>query len=371
MQLTLYVIALLIIIVKLGVVILVSRTLIIIMPFIKMDPLLDMFDELICNVLVDNVTNDMGKRKLRFSYPKNWERKKHSAHSATFSQPSTTSPPSAAPATSQPPATFPPPTSSQPPTTSHDQLLSTAQPPISSHDQPPTTSPPSAAPATSQPPATFPPPTSSQSPTTSHDQLLSTAQPPISSHDQPPTTSPPSATPATSQPPATLPPLISSQLPATSQPPTTLSQPLTSTFGELKASVSCMDLADWTMLPRDEQLKICKFDYSKHQPSIVCCVEVQSSLEWTLYVRSVRIEASNISALSIVPAKVFTVGDIQNLLHAIDGCVICSGNEYDTFAPLVDARSGILRDISGMLCMYMYKSIFKSGASNNSVNRWV
>ena len=205
----------------------------------------------------------MGKRKLRFSYPKNWERKKHSAgHSVALSQPSTTS---------------------QPPATTH----------------------------------------------------------PTTSHDQPPITSPPPATPATSQPPATLP------SPTTSQPSTTSSQPLTTTIGELKASVSCTNLGDWTVLSRDERLQICKFDYSNHQPSIVCCVEVQSSLEWTLYVRSVRIEASNISSLSIIPAKFFTISDVQNLLHAIDGCVICPANEYDTFAPLINARNGVLKDISG------------------------
>ena len=204
---------------------------------------------------------------------------------------------------------------------------------------------------TSQPPVSAQPATSQ--PTTSQP----TTSQPATSHDQPPTTSPPPATPATSQLPATLPPPTTSQPPATSQPPTTLSQPLITTIGELKAGVTCTSLGDWTVLSRDEQLQICKFDYSNHQPSIVCCVEVQSSLEWTLYVRSVRIEASNISSLSIIPIKVFTISDVQNLLHAIDECVICPANEYGTFAPLIDARNGVLKDISGRLSsitVYMF-----------------
>ena len=289
----------------------------------------------------------MGKRKLRFSHPKNWERKKHSArHSVAPSQPSTTS---------QPPDTAQP-------ATSHDQPPDTAQP-TTSHDQPPITSPSPATPATSQPPAILPPSISSQSPVTFDNQWSTTSQPPATSLDQLPTTSPPPATPATSQPPAALPLPTSSQPPATSQPPTTLSQPLTTTIGELKTRLSCRNLGDWAVLSRDERLQICKFDHSNRLPSIVCCVEVQSNLEWTLYVRSVRIEASNVSSLSIIPTKVGTVTDVQNLLHAIDGCVICPANEYDTFAPLIDAHNGILKDLSGKLVLLLYK---KSGVSNNS-----
>ena len=53
-------------------------------------------------------------------------------------------------------------------------------------------------------------------------------------------------------------------------------------------------------------------------------------------------------SFSLLPVKVGAADDVQIILHAIDDCVICPGNEYVTFAPLMDAHNGILTDASGM-----------------------
>ena len=78
-------------------------------------------------------------------------------------------------------------------------------------------------------------------------------------------------------------------------------------------------------------------------------VEILSNFDWVLYVHSVRIEAVSIPQLSLLPRKVNIVGDVLQILKAVDDCVICPANEYATFAPLMDTgHSRVLVDASGM-----------------------
>ena len=58
-------------------------------------------------------------------------------------------------------------------------------------------------------------------------------------------------------------------------------------------------------------------------------------------------ETSNIPSFSLLPVKVCAASDVQMILRAVDDCVICPGNEYVTFAPLMEAHNGVLRDASG------------------------
>ena len=77
-------------------------------------------------------------------------------------------------------------------------------------------------------------------------------------------------------------------------------------------------------------------------------LEILPNFEWVLYVHSIRMETSNLPSFSLLPVKVGAAGDVQIILLAIDDCVICPGNEYMTFAPLMDAHNGVLTDVSGM-----------------------
>ena len=127
----------------------------------------------------------MGRRKMRFTHPKNWERKKY----AKISSPQQ------------------PTTSAQCPTTSEHQTASAHQPPLRSSPQQPTAS------------AHQPPLRSPQQPTTSAHQppLRSSLQQPTASAHQPPLRSPQQPTTSAHQPPLRSPP----QQPTTSahQPP--------------------------------------------------------------------------------------------------------------------------------------------------------
>ena len=105
---------------------------------------------------------------------------------------------------------------------------------------------------------------------------------------------------------------------------------------------------NWTVLSRVDPVQICKFDYSGHHPLVSCVVEISAGLEWIIYLRSVRIETNNIPSLSLLPAKVCNSENVWKVLQAIDECLICPGNEYATFAPVLDRHNGVRKDISGM-----------------------
>ena len=117
----------------------------------------------------------MGRRKMRFTHPKNWERKKY----AKISSPQQ------------------PITSAQCPTTSEHQTASAHQPPLRSSPQQPTAS-------AHQPPLRSP----LQQPTTSAHQppLRSSPQQPTASAHQPPLRSPQQPTTSAHQPPLRSPP---------------------------------------------------------------------------------------------------------------------------------------------------------------------
>ena len=262
----------------------------------------------------------MGKQKSRFTHPKNWERKKYAKLRILASQ--TTSLP-------------------QQLTTSPQQLATPAHEP-GTHTLLPVTST-QLLTASPQQPATPAQKTGTRTllPITST-QLLTT------SPQQP-------ATPAYEAGTRTLLPITSTQLLTTSPYQSTtaaqLSFPASQESVQQTLTIEALRIGlpneNWTILPRADSFQICKFS-SSHQPSVLCHVDISSNSEWRLYVHSVQIEKSSIPTLSQLPTKVSASSDLQKILLAVDSLIICPGNEYITFAPIIDSHNGILRDKSGM-----------------------
>ena len=92
---------------------------------------------------------------------------------------------------------------------------------------------------------------------------------------------------------------------------------------------------------------MCLHADSSTQPVVVSSLQISRSLNWTIYVHSVRLEASTVPALSNLPSTICCVSDVLNILSAINNSTICQGNEYDTYATVVEARNGTLRDSQG------------------------
>ena len=95
------------------------------------------------------------------------------------------------------------------------------------------------------------------------------------------------------------------------------------------------------------------FDHDKAQPVVISTLEVSASLKWTLHVHSVRIEASSMPMLSILPTSIESASGVVRTLSAVNNSQFCQGNEFEKFADVIVARNGSLRDSQGMY-MYMY-----------------
>ena len=164
----------------------------------------------------------MGRQKMSFTHPKNWERKKY----AKISPPQQ------------------PTTSAQCPTTSEHQTASAHQPHLRSSPQQPTT-------LAHQPPLRSP----MQQPTASAYQppLRSPPQQPTTSAHQPPLRSPPQQPTASAE---------QALLQSSHQSPASAQQSLT--LQGIRTGLLSVNTGNWTVLSRAEPLQICKFDCSPH-----------------------------------------------------------------------------------------------------------
>ena len=105
----------------------------------------------------------------------------------------------------------------------------------------------------------------------------------------------------------------------------------------------------------DEQnIKICCMDHTNVQPLVKSTVEVTRSMQWTLYVHSVRIEVDKVSTL---PER---ISDVKRILTYIDSCELCPGNEVDKFTPVLNSNGGDLRDSSGEIIAFQDGKVIRN-----------
>lgn len=80
-------------------------------------------------------------------------------------------------------------------------------------------------------------------------------------------------------------------------------------------------------------------------------VTINADMSWEASVQGHKLLSSCDVFLSL-PQVVRTVSDIKTVLHYVDSCSICMGNDDKKFEPLVSSRKGNFMNSSGMLCMF-------------------
>ena len=79
-------------------------------------------------------------------------------------------------------------------------------------------------------------------------------------------------------------------------------------------------------------------------------VTINPDMSWEASVQGHKLLPS-CGVFSSLPQVVRTVSDIKTVLHYVDSCCICVGNDDEKFEPLVSSRKGNFMDSSGMLCL--------------------
>ena len=78
-------------------------------------------------------------------------------------------------------------------------------------------------------------------------------------------------------------------------------------------------------------------------------VTIKENFEWMLTVGDHLLERGNSEALTALPSLLDSVGTVVNLLETLDAGRVCAGNPDEKFFALMDARKGVIKDVSGML----------------------
>ena len=81
-------------------------------------------------------------------------------------------------------------------------------------------------------------------------------------------------------------------------------------------------------------------------------VTINTNMSWEASVQSHKL-LSSCDVFSSLPQVVQTVSDMKTVLHYVDSCAICIGNNDEKFEPLVSSRKGNFMDSSGMyICLH-------------------
>ena len=77
-------------------------------------------------------------------------------------------------------------------------------------------------------------------------------------------------------------------------------------------------------------------------------VAIRETFTWTLTVADHPLERGDSEALAGIPPVIDSPYGVVNLLKTLDASKICTGNPDDKFVELIDARKGVIKDVSGM-----------------------
>ncbi len=112
----------------------------------------------------------------------------------------------------------------------------------------------------------------------------------------------------------------------------------------LHAELKTIDLGQWCLMPLlDDKLQVCKFDRQAAIPSPVISVTTTEDLRWTVYVPSLTSNILNSSdVLKNLPSTFSEKDRLLQLLHSIDHCKFCVGNDYEKYLKVIEAHKGIV-----------------------------
>ena len=131
---------------------------------------------------------------------------------------------------------------------------------------------------------------------------------------------------------------------------------------QLSLDQLCCDLESqilpmWIYLrnPNDTKVQVCKMDSScrGRPPKVVVCLEIEESMEWTIYVWSKKLDPSSYPMLRTHPLKIRCVNDVLSILKTVDGSTICMGNNDEKDDPIVNGHKGIFNDAMGKATYYV------------------
>ena len=107
------------------------------------------------------------------------------------------------------------------------------------------------------------------------------------------------------------------------------------------------------------ELKVCRLQYTGPCPSVEFTITVQEDRTWQVHYKLLRIEP-DIAAFQGIPTVLESVGNLCDLISAIDASRCCIGNPDEKFALLLSHQeTGVFRDRSGkQMEMQMYTTSY-------------
>ena len=76
--------------------------------------------------------------------------------------------------------------------------------------------------------------------------------------------------------------------------------------------------------------------------------QIHKNLDWNIYIYDKKLSQSD--EVSILPSAltITFMTDLKQVIDFVDACSVCTGNNDQNYAPLVNARKGNFIDITGM-----------------------
>ena len=119
-------------------------------------------------------------------------------------------------------------------------------------------------------------------------------------------------------------------------------------LSHLHEAVQALDLGSWCLLPlADEKLQVCKFSIKGPLPELAISVVITADFKWTVHVPTLA-EITLCSSISKkLPPTIEGPECVLDIIHTIDNCRQCIGNESDKFSKVIAARNGNFKNAQG------------------------
>lgn len=125
---------------------------------------------------------------------------------------------------------------------------------------------------------------------------------------------------------------------------------LLASLSHLHEAIQAVDLGSWCLLPLtndSEKIQVCKFSNKGPLPEIAISVVITPDFKWTVQVPTLTEIALCPSISNKLPTAIEGPDCVLDIIHTLDNCRQCAGNEAHKYSRVISARSGVFKNAQG------------------------